>query len=73
MKGRVEACLGEYGIDGWKVPDLLNPDDVRQRHGGTWLPAGVPPVAFSVAPVYEPVRAAAPAMRGWLAPAARVS
>ena len=32
MKRFVDSCLGEYDLDGWTVPDLLNPDDV------SWLP-----------------------------------
>ena len=28
MKELVEKCLGEYDINGWTVPDLINPDDV---------------------------------------------
>jgi 4-hydroxyphenylacetate 3-monooxygenase len=32
MKGLVDTCLGEYDLDGWTVPDLINPDDV------SWLP-----------------------------------
>lgn len=29
MNGMVETCMGEYDIDGWKVPDLFNHDDVN--------------------------------------------
>ncbi|WP_322061833.1 4-hydroxyphenylacetate 3-hydroxylase N-terminal domain-containing protein [Paraburkholderia sp. J63] len=28
MKAFVEKCMGEYDINGWTVPDLINPDDV---------------------------------------------
>lgn len=28
MKGMVEACMAEYDLDGWTVPDLINNDDV---------------------------------------------
>jgi len=28
LKGFVDECLGEYDLDGWTVPDLVNPDDV---------------------------------------------
>ncbi len=28
MKGFVEQCMSEYDLDGWTVPDLVNPDDV---------------------------------------------
>ncbi|GBD14213.1 4-nitrophenol 2-monooxygenase, oxygenase component [bacterium HR25] len=28
-KGFAEQCLAEYDLDGWKVPDLINPDDVN--------------------------------------------
>src|SRR5437016_2720980 len=27
-KGFAEQCMAEYDLDGWKVPDLINPDDV---------------------------------------------
>jgi 4-hydroxyphenylacetate 3-monooxygenase len=29
IKAFVEQCLAEYDLDGWTVPDLINPDDVR--------------------------------------------
>jgi len=28
MKDLVDKCMAEYDINGWKVPDLINPDDV---------------------------------------------
>ena len=28
-KGLAEACMAEYNLDGWTVPDLINPDDVN--------------------------------------------
>ena len=28
IKGFVEQCMGEYDLDGWTVPDLVNPGDV---------------------------------------------
>ncbi len=28
MKGFAEACMAEYDLNGWTVPDLVNPDDV---------------------------------------------
>jgi 4-hydroxyphenylacetate 3-monooxygenase len=28
-KGLVEQCMREYDLDGWTVPDLINPDDVN--------------------------------------------
>jgi aromatic ring hydroxylase len=28
MKAFVETCMGEYDLEGWTVPDLINPDDV---------------------------------------------
>ncbi len=28
MKGFVEQCMGEYDLNGWTVPDLINPHDV---------------------------------------------
>ncbi len=27
-KGFAERCMSEYDLDGWTVPDLINPDDV---------------------------------------------
>ena len=27
-KGFAEQCMAEYNLDGWTVPDLINPDDV---------------------------------------------
>ena len=27
-KGFAEQCMSEYNLDGWTVPDLINPDDV---------------------------------------------
>jgi 4-hydroxyphenylacetate 3-monooxygenase len=28
IKGFAEQCMAEYDLDGWTVPDLVNPDDV---------------------------------------------
>jgi len=28
MRGFAEQCMSEYNLDGWTVPDLINPDDV---------------------------------------------
>jgi aromatic ring hydroxylase len=28
MKGMVQTCMSEYDLNGWTVPDLINPDDV---------------------------------------------
>ena len=28
MKDLVDKCMAEYDLNGWKVPDLINPDDV---------------------------------------------
>jgi 4-hydroxyphenylacetate 3-monooxygenase len=28
MRGFAEQCMSEYDLDGWTVPDLINPDDV---------------------------------------------
>ena len=28
MKGLVDSCLGDYDLNGWTAPDLINPDDV---------------------------------------------
>jgi 4-hydroxyphenylacetate 3-monooxygenase len=28
-KGFAERCMAEYDLDGWTVPDLINPDDVN--------------------------------------------
>ncbi|HEY4686485.1 MAG TPA: 4-hydroxyphenylacetate 3-hydroxylase N-terminal domain-containing protein [Dehalococcoidia bacterium] len=37
-KGFAEQCMAEYDLDGWTVPDLINPDDVsavmKGRRGG---------------------------------------
>ena len=27
-KQSVASCMAEYDLDGWSVPDLINPDDV---------------------------------------------
>ena len=27
-KGIADRCMAEYDLDGWTVPDLINPDDV---------------------------------------------
>jgi len=27
-KGFAEQCMAEYNLDGWTVPDLINPNDV---------------------------------------------
>jgi 4-hydroxyphenylacetate 3-monooxygenase len=27
-RGFAEACMAEYDLDGWTVPDLVNPDDI---------------------------------------------
>jgi 4-hydroxyphenylacetate 3-monooxygenase len=32
-KGFAEQCMAEYGLDGWTVPDLINPDDVSLIKG----------------------------------------
>jgi 4-hydroxyphenylacetate 3-monooxygenase len=34
----VDQCMAEYDLDGWKVPDLINPTDVnvimkKPKHG----------------------------------------
>ena len=29
MKGLVDRCLSEYDVDGWKMPGVVNPDDVN--------------------------------------------
>jgi 4-hydroxyphenylacetate 3-monooxygenase len=38
-RGFAEQCMSEYGLDGWTVPDLINPDDVniimKKAHGRT--------------------------------------
>jgi 4-hydroxyphenylacetate 3-monooxygenase len=34
-KGFAEDCMAEYDLDGWTVPDLINPDEismVMDRH-----------------------------------------
>jgi 4-hydroxyphenylacetate 3-monooxygenase len=32
MKDFVRTCMAEYDLNGWRVPDLINPHDV------SWLP-----------------------------------
>jgi 4-hydroxyphenylacetate 3-monooxygenase len=35
FRGFAEQCMSEYDLDGWTVPDLINPDDVsRVMKGG---------------------------------------
>jgi 4-hydroxyphenylacetate 3-monooxygenase len=34
FKGFAEQCMAEYDLDGWKVPDLVDPDDLS-FHGKT--------------------------------------
>jgi len=29
LKGFVDQCLSEYDVDGWKIPGMINPDDVN--------------------------------------------
>ncbi len=33
FKGFAEQCMAEYDLDGWTVPDLLNPDDLSYHKG----------------------------------------
>jgi aromatic ring hydroxylase len=33
-KGFAEQCMAEYDLDGWTVPDLVNPTDVNRFLGG---------------------------------------
>jgi len=35
FKGFAEQCMAEYDLDGWTVPDLINPDDmsVHKKRG----------------------------------------
>lgn len=33
-KGFAEQCMAEYDLDGWTVPDLINPDDVSRINSG---------------------------------------
>ncbi len=28
MQEFVDTCMGEYDLDGWTVPDLIDPEDV---------------------------------------------
>jgi hypothetical protein len=28
FKGFAEQCMAEYDLNGWTVPDLINPDDL---------------------------------------------
>ncbi|KAF0080253.1 4-hydroxyphenylacetate 3-hydroxylase C-terminal domain-containing protein, partial [Streptococcus agalactiae] len=32
-KGFAEQCMAEYDLDGWTVPDLINPNDVNLIEG----------------------------------------
>jgi 4-hydroxyphenylacetate 3-monooxygenase len=32
-KGFADRCLAEYDLDGWTVPDLVNPTDVNRFMG----------------------------------------
>jgi 4-hydroxyphenylacetate 3-monooxygenase len=32
-KGFAEQCMAEYDLDGWTVPDLVNPTDVNRFMG----------------------------------------
>jgi hypothetical protein len=41
LKGFAESCMAEYDLDGWKVPDLANPDELSYhvlRSAGTVSP-----------------------------------
>jgi hypothetical protein len=41
LKGFAESCMAEYDLDGWKVPDLTNPDELSYhllRSAGTVSP-----------------------------------
>jgi hypothetical protein len=29
MKGLVDQCLSEYDLEGWKIPGMVNPEDVN--------------------------------------------
>jgi 4-hydroxyphenylacetate 3-monooxygenase len=35
FKGFAEQCMAEYDLDGWTVPDLINPDDfsIHKKRG----------------------------------------
>ncbi len=33
-KGFAEQCMAEYDLDGWTVPDLINPDDINLIRNG---------------------------------------
>ena len=35
MKGFAEQCMAEYDLDGWKVPDLVNPGEYSY-HAKKW-------------------------------------
>ena len=34
LKGFAEQCMAEYHLNGWAVPDLINPGDLS-HHGRT--------------------------------------
>ena len=31
LKAFADSCMAEYDLEGWTVPDLINPDDVSYR------------------------------------------
>ena len=35
LKAFAEQCLSEYDLDGWKLPDLVDPDDVNLFTSGS--------------------------------------
>ncbi|HEX4617542.1 MAG TPA: hypothetical protein VH230_16700, partial [Stellaceae bacterium] len=37
-KSFADSCMAEYDLDGWTVPDLVNPDDVSALRKA-WRPA----------------------------------
>ena len=45
LKGFAEACMAEYDLDGWKVPDLANPGPLSYH--ATDGAHGAPPTLVS--------------------------
>jgi 4-hydroxyphenylacetate 3-monooxygenase len=61
LTGFAEQCMAEYDIDGWKVPDLKDPDELSyhaMRNGGA-RPTVPRPQSPSPPPTPRPVKPAA--------------
>jgi 4-hydroxyphenylacetate 3-monooxygenase len=60
LKDFVDKCLAEYDLDGWKVPDLANPDELSHHHRANGAdrsstPSGHAPTATSGPAALRPV------------------